>query len=42
MCPKDVVDIHVPRRDEGYRLMGPSIMELEFEKDTLKDEKASN
>ena len=32
MCPKDVVNIHVPRKDDEDRLMGPSIIELEFEK----------
>ena len=35
MYPKDVLDIYIPRRDDGNRLMGPSIIELEFEKDIL-------
>ena len=35
MCPKDVMDICMLRRDNENRLMGPSIIELEFEKDTL-------
>ena len=35
MCPKDVVDIHMPRRDDSNRLMVPPIMKLEFEKNTL-------
>ena len=47
MFPKDVVEIPVPRRDDDNRLMGPPIIELEFEKDTLHphiiiDEKAPN
>ena len=28
MCPKDVVDIHIPRRDDDNRLMGPPIIKL--------------
>ena len=35
MCPKNIVDIRVPRRDHDSRLIGPPIIELEFEKDTL-------
>ena len=35
MCPEDVTDICMPRRDNENRLMGPPIIELEFEKDTL-------
>ena len=35
MCPEDVVDIRVPRRDDGDKLMGLSIIKLEFDKDTL-------
>ena len=35
MCPKDVVDIRMPRRDDDNRLMSPLIIELEFEKDIL-------
>ena len=35
ICPKDVVDIYVPRRDDGDRLMGPPIIKLEFKKDIL-------
>ena len=35
MCPKGVTDIHMPRRDDDNRLMGPPIIELEFEKDIL-------
>ena len=35
MSPKDVVDICMPRRDKGDRLIGLPIIELEFEKDTL-------
>ena len=30
MCPRDVVDIHMPRRNNDNRLMGPPIIELEF------------
>ena len=30
MCPKDVVDILIPRNDDDNRLMGPPI-KLEFE-----------
>ena len=41
MCPKDVVDIHVPRRDDDNILMGSTIIELEFEKDIL-DQNISN
>ena len=36
MCPRDVVDIHIPRRDDDNRLMGPPIIELKFEKDILE------
>ena len=36
MCSKDVVDIHMPRKDNDYRLMGPLIIELEFEKHILE------
>ena len=35
ICPNDVVNIHVPRRDDGDRLMDPPIIKLEFVKDTL-------
>ena len=35
MCPKDVTDIRMPRKDNDNRLMGPSIIKLEFEKDIL-------
>ena len=35
MYPKNVLDIHVPRRDNHNRHMGPPIIKLEFEKDTL-------
>ena len=35
MCPKDVVEIPVPRRDDGDRPMELLIIKLEFEKDTL-------
>ena len=35
MCPKDVVDIQLPIRDEDNRLMGQQIIELEFKKDIL-------
>ena len=35
MCPKDVVGIRVPWRDDTDRLMGLPIIEIEFEKDTL-------
>ena len=35
MCQKDVVDICVPRKGDGNRLMGSPIIKLEFEKDTL-------
>ena len=32
MCPKDVVDIHVLRKHDGDRLMGPLNIELKFER----------
>ena len=35
MCRKDEMDIRVPRSDDGDRIMGPPIIELEFEYDTL-------
>ena len=35
MCPKDVVDICMPRKDNDSRLLGPSIIELNFEKGIL-------
>ena len=35
MCPKDVMDIRMPRRNDDYRLMVPPIIELEFAKDIL-------
>ena len=35
MCPKDMVDICMPRMHDGDRLLGPPIIKLEFEKDTL-------
>ena len=35
MCPNDIVDIRVPRRDGDNRFVGLSIIKLEFEKDTL-------
>ena len=35
MCPWDVVDVRMPRRDDNNRLMGAPIIELEFEKDIL-------
>ena len=34
MLPKDVVDILVPRRDDN-RLLGPPIIELEFEREIM-------
>ena len=39
ICPKDVVDIYVPRRDDGDRLMGPPIIKLEFKKDILDSQR---
>ena len=39
MCPKDVMDISMPRRDDENRLMGPPIIELEIEKDILDPHK---
>ena len=35
MCPKYVVDIHILRRNDNSRLMGPPIIELEYEQDIL-------
>ena len=35
MCPKDVTDIRMPKRDVENRFMGPPIIELEFKKDIL-------
>ena len=32
MCPKDIMDIRMPGRDNDNRLMGPPIIELKFEK----------
>ena len=31
MCPKDVIDIYMPRRDDDNRLLGPPIIKLELE-----------
>ena len=39
MCPKDVTDIRMSRRDDDNRLVGPPIIELEFEKDILNPHK---
>ena len=36
MCPKDVVDIIILRRDNDNRIMGPPIIELEFEKNIME------
>ena len=35
MCPKDVLDIRMPMRDNKNRFIRPPIIKLEFEKDTL-------
>ena len=35
MCHKDIVNIHVPKREENNRFMGLPIIELEFDKDIL-------
>ena len=35
ICPNEVVDICVSRRNDGDRLMGPTIIELDYEKDAL-------
>ena len=35
MCPKKVVGIFVPSRDDDNRLMEPQIIKLEFEKEIL-------
>ena len=35
LCLRDVVDTHMPRRNDDKRLMGPPIIELEFKKDIL-------
>ena len=35
MCPKDVMDICMSRRDDDNRLVGPPIIELVFEKNIL-------
>ena len=35
MCHEDVIDIHVPRRDDNSRLTRLLIIELEFDRDTL-------
>ena len=35
MCPKDVMEIRMPRRDDDNRLTEPSIIRLEFEKNIL-------
>ena len=49
MCSKNVVDIHMPRKNSRDGLMGPPIIELEFEKYsgttynyTIKGEKKTN
>ena len=34
-CPKDIMDFHMPRRDNENRRKGSLIIELEFEKVTL-------
>ena len=36
MCPKDVTDIPIPRRDNNNSFMRPLIIELVFEKDILE------
>ena len=36
MCPKNVVNICMIRRDNDNRLIGPPIIELEFKKDILE------
>ena len=35
MCLKDVVYIHVLKKDDGDRLIEPQIIELEFKRDIL-------
>ena len=35
ICPKDVIDIRMPRRYNNNRLIEPPIIGLEFEKDIL-------
>ena len=35
ICPKDEVDICISRRDDANRLMGPPIIEVEFENNIL-------
>ena len=35
MCPKDITDIRMPRRDNKNSIMGPPIIDLEFENDKL-------
>ena len=37
MWPKGVVDIRVPRRDDGDRFVGPPMIKLEFDKYTLDE-----
>ena len=39
MCPKDVMDIRIPRRDDDNRLMGPPIIELKFKKNILNPQR---
>ena len=36
MCPKDVVDIGMHRRDDGKNLMGLKIIGLKFETDIIE------
>ena len=35
MCPEEVIDIRMPRRNNENRLTGPPIIEPEFVKDLL-------
>ena len=35
MCTKNIMDTRMPRKDNEDKLMGPPIIELEFQKDIL-------
>ena len=35
MCPKDITDVRMPRRDSDNRLIGPPIVELEIKRDIM-------
>ena len=36
ICPKDVVDIRIPRKDDDNKVIGLLIIELKFEKKVME------